>query len=399
MGTGALLSMTTGAAGNTAVGYDALVNNTIGYGNTAIGYASLNYNTTARYNTAFGEAALFLNTTGNNNTATGVYALYSNSTGNENVASGQGALVFNTTGSYNTATGDSALAYNAEGNYNTANGYLALTASYGSNNTASGAFALYANTSGYDNTASGTDSLSGNTTGYLNTATGIAALYSNTQGIRNTAVGHAALFSNTLGSGNVGLGDDAGYQVTTGNNNIEIANDGAATDNGTIRIGTQGKQNATYIAGIENAQVTGAVVYVTSSGQLGVLASSERYKTDVAAIGANTEKLRQLRPVTFHLKSDPSETRQYGLIAEEVNKVYPELVIRDDAGNIQGVRYDELAPMLLNELQKQQATIKAQADKADAQAVEFRAMQEQLAELKQMNDSMRAALLKLQAKD
>jgi hypothetical protein len=116
-------------------------------------------------------------------------------------------------------------------------------------------------------------------------------------------------------------------------------------------------------------------------------------------MGSDTAKLGQLRPVTFKLKADPHGAVQYGLIAEEVAKVYPELVIRDEKGRIDGVRYDELAPMLLNEVQKQQTTITAQADKADAQAVEFRAMKEQLAELKQMNESMRAALLELQAKD
>lgn len=164
--------------------------------------------------------------------------------------------------------------------------------------------------------------------------------------------------------------------MTSGSNNIEIGSQGASSDNGTIRIGTS--QTAAYIAGIENTKVTGAAVYVTSSGQLGVLASSERYKTAVVPMGAKTDKLGQLRPVSFRLKTDPKGTVQYGLIAEEVNKVYPELVIRDDAGNIQGVRYEELAPMLLNEVQKQAAEIR---------------------DLRKLVVEMRAGLLKLQAKD
>jgi hypothetical protein len=138
---------------------------------------------------------------------------------------------------------------------------------------------------------------------------------------------------------------------------------------------------------------------VTSSGQLGVLASSERYKTAIAPMGGNTEKLAQLRPVTFHLKSDPGGAVQYGLIAEEVDKVYPELVIRDDAGQIQGVRYDELAPMLLNVVQKQQQKMTAQDAAIEAQAAEFRAMKVQLAELAKQNRELQAALAPPPAQD
>jgi hypothetical protein len=163
--------------------------------------------------------------------------------------------------------------------------------------------------------------------------------------------------------------------------------------------------------------VTGAAVYVTSTGQLGVLASSERYKTDVASMAASTGKLEQLRPVTFRLKSDPLSAVQYGLIAEEVDKVYPELVIRNDSGKIQSVRYDELAPVLLNEMQKQQRKNTAHADKIDAQAAEIRDLkqhqQTQLAaqsehtarqdaeirDLKKLAVEMQAGLLELQARD
>ena len=135
---------------------------------------------------------------------------------------------------------------------------------------------------------------------------------------------------------------NAGLYVRGGRYNIEIGNVGTATDGGTIRIGTSSHQSSAYIAGIANTTVAGSAVYITAAGQLGVLASSERYKTKIATMGSSSEKVKELRPVTFHLKSDPKAGRQYGLIAEEVAKVYPELVIRGDKGQIEGVRYEEL---------------------------------------------------------
>lgn len=186
-----------------------------------------------------------------------------------------------------------------------------------------------------------------------------------------------ALWSNTTGSGNIAVGNDAGYAVTSGSGNIEIGNYGTRTDSRTIRIGANNTQTATYIAGIGSAHVTGAAVYVSATGQLGVLASSERYKTSIAAMGANSARLRQLRPVTFHLRSEPRGALQYGLIAEEVDRVYPDLVIRDESGTIQGVRYDELAPILLNEVQQQQRTLRAQAK-------QLHELQQQLTALKEL---------------
>jgi hypothetical protein len=135
--------------------------------------------------------------------------------------------------------------------------------------------------------------------------------------------------------------------------------------------------------------VTGSAVYVTSSGQLGVQGSSERFKTDIATMTPDSEKLQQLRPVTFHYKTDPDKVTQYGLIAEEVAQVYPELVIRDDSGKIMGVHYEELAPLLLNEIQRQQRINAQQAASNDAQARE-------IAELKARADqaeSRQAALI------
>ncbi len=200
----------------------------------------------------------------------------------------------------------------------------------------------------------------------------------------------AALQNNTSGNFNSAFGYEALYP--TGSNNIENGNEGVAADNGVIRIGTKGSQREVFIAGIETSQITGSAVYITTAGRLGVLASSERYKTAIEPMGANAARLEQLRPVTFKLKTDAGGTLQYGLIAEEVDKVYPELVIRDEAGKIQGVRYDELAPMLLNEVQKQQQRIIAQDQGAAVQDAKISQLQEPLTE-------MRAALMAIQSKD
>jgi hypothetical protein len=359
MGGDALFYLTSGLY-NTAVGSEALVSNTTGSTNTAVGLNALFNNTSGSANSAVGFAALFKNTTGTWNSAFGQGALYSNTTGGNNTASGVNALFENTTGEYNTADGVQALFATTTGGYNTASGYQALYANTtGGGNTAVGATALLSSTTAYNNSAFGSAALHGNTTGAQNAGFGAYSLHQNTVGSNNVAVGYSAMYNNTSGANNVAIGLNAGYNLTSGSNNIDISNEGSAGDSGTIKIGAASTQTKTFIAGIENSKVTGAAVYVTSSGQLGVLASSERYKTDIAPMGSKTGNLERLRPVTFHLKSDPHGALQYGLIAEEVDKVYPELVIRDDAGQIQGVRYDELAPMLLNEMQQQKTQLKA----------------------------------------
>ncbi len=308
--------------------------------------------------TAVGAYALWLTTTGNSNTAVGANALTVNTTGNGNTASGYGSLEDNTTGANNTATGISTLGGNTTGSYNVATGSGALdNNSTGNENTGDGLNTLYTNLTGSSNAAFGSSALFYNTVGNYNTGAGYHSLYSNTTGSDNTAVGINALGTNQGGSNNIAIGASAGYYIRGSRYNIDIGNVGNAMDVGLIRIGTSGQQSAAYIAGISGAHVTGSAVYITSTGQLGVLASSERYKTAIAPMGASTEKLGQLRPVTFRLKTDAKRTVQYGLIAEEVAKVYPELVIRDGAGKIQGVRYEELAPMLLNEAQQQRQEI------------------------------------------
>jgi Chaperone of endosialidase len=369
---------------NTAMGTNALFSltpnkaNLYGLYNTAAGASALQSNTTGSDNTASGSEALYSNMTGGGNTALGIQALYSNTTGGVNTASGAYALFYNTTGELNTAAGFNALYFNTTGN----------------NNTASGSEALYSNTTGSNNTASGSVALALNTTGSNNTATGSSALQSNTTGYNNTASGMNALYSNTTGINNIAVGFQAGYNLTTGSNNIDIGNVGVAGESNTIRIGTKGTHKATVIAGIYGTSVSGAAVVVSATGRLGVTTSSERYKTAIAPMGS-TAKLEQLRPVTFHLKTDPKGALQYGLIAEEVATVYPELVIRNEKGRIDGVRYDELAPMLLNEVQQQKQKNDAQA----AQILDLTQQVEELKTLKQQVAVLSSALQKLQAKD
>jgi hypothetical protein len=336
-------------------------------------------------NTAVGTSAL-TSASGADNTATGASALYSDASGAGNTATGYLALYSNTTGNYNTAAGYVTLYNNTTGNYNTAMGYEALTSNViGAYTTAMGAYALQANkTGGYD-TAFGAYALVDNTTGSGNTAFGYAGLRFITTGSNNIGFGYQALYSNATGSNNIAMGYQGGYYVLNGSNNIEIGSPGAYADSGLIRIGSQGTQTKAYMAGISGAQVTGSAIYVTSSGQLGVMGSSERYKTDVATMPEVSAKLSRLRPVIFHYKHDSARVLQYGLIAEEVEKVYPELVIRDEAGKIQGVRYEELGPMLLGEVQRQQATVKSLSDQIQSQAAEIRDLKKLVAEMGNMS--------------
>jgi len=367
--------VTSDPSGNTAMGLDALFelsvpNCSAGSAcyNTGAGAGSLYAVTTGAANTAYGFQTLNNIRTGSYNTATGYRALLSNQNGYENTAIGYQALSAGSSGSDNTAVGANALNVNSGGDYNTAMGISALGAnSSGSNNTAYGSFAL-----NFNATASG------------NSAFGYDALLNNNTGAGNVAIGQDALASNSSGSNNIAIGEMSGYD-NLGSNNIDIGSEGGSTDNGIVRIGTPGTQTTVYIAGIESTKVTGNAVYVTSSGKLGVLASAERYKTAIKSMGGKTDKLQELRPVTFHLKTEPNGAVQYGLIAEEVNKVYPELVIHDEAGAIQGVRYDELAPMLLNEVQKQQ--------------LQMQEMRRQVAELKVLNESMQSAMARFLDKD
>jgi hypothetical protein len=305
------------------------------------------------------------------NTAMGTNALLNvnlDEAGCHNTASGEDALYSDTNGSYNTATGFSSLWANTTGNNNTAAGYESLYSnSTGSDNTASGYQTLYSDTTGSYNTGSGAEALYRNSEGVQNSAYGSYALYQNGRGNYNTAVGSHALFAN-IGSSNIAVGFKAGYNLTSGSNNVDIGSPGVAGDSAIIRIGTisstgQSTQTAVYLAGA-SAGISGNTAQLsvnTVTGQVGVAASSERFKTEIAPMGSATSKLDRLRPVTFRYKSEPRSPQQYGLIAEEVANVYPELIVHDSNGHILSVRYDELAPMLLNEVQQEKQQLAAQA--------------------------------------
>ncbi|MBS0416908.1 MAG: tail fiber domain-containing protein [Proteobacteria bacterium] len=323
---------------------------------------------------------------GNQSTAMGTNALLSALGAQRDTAAGFGALSSNTTGADNTAVGSAALLSNTQGSFNSVLGSNSLSANTtGNGNSAFGNETLTNNTTGFFNTGLGAFSLIFSTGNY-NTAAGANSLAANTSGSNNTAMGYQALSANTTGANNIAIGYFAG-DLVSGSENIDIGNQGVASDSGTIRIGTSGSQKHVFIAGINSSQVTGSAVYVTAAGKLGVLASSERYKTAISPMGDTSEKLQQLRPVTFHLKTEPHGALQYGLIAEEVSRVYPDLVIRDEAGTVQGVRYDELAPLLLNELQKQKSKMALQAQQLHAQDRQLQQLQQRVTQLAQKYDA------------
>ena len=361
-GEDALFSLDTSQAfDNTAIGFQALYNDVgsefLGLGNTAIGSQALFSNTTGNSNTAIGNGALFTNSGGGENTANGSFALVNNTTGFANTATGSNALQQNTTGQVNTAIGYLAMQLNTTGSDNTAIGFSALLNNRdGDKNTAIGAGALGNNASGINNTATGFNALTFNLTGRGNAANGFNALLHNTDGNFNTASGFNALGSNSTGSDNIALGTNAGSNLTTGSGNIDIGNKGVAGEANTIRIGNKGTQTATFIAGIGGATVPrGIGVIVDSTGHLGTVVSSERYKDNIKPMDKASEAILALRPVTFRYKHDldPDGIPQFGLVAEQVEKVSPDLVARDEQGKPYTVRYEAVNAMLLNEFLKE----------------------------------------------
>ena len=284
----------------------------------------------------------------NFNTAEGTSALFNLTTGYENTAIGAGALYFNTTGYYNTATGF---------------------------------HALYGNTTGIDNTATGNFSLDRNTTGNNNTAIGYFSLNSHTTGNNNTAIGHNALANNIIGSSNIALGKGAGVFLTTGSNNIDIGNFGVAAESNTIRIGSV--QTRAFIKGISSVAIAGAPVVVNAGGQLGVAPSSADFKHEIRPMGEESEAILALKPVSFCYDQDIDEQSlpQFGLVAEDVEKVNPDLVLRNEEGKPYSVRYEAVNAMLLNEFLKehrkneeQEATITALRANATQQQKQIEAL-------------------------
>jgi len=369
VGAVALAGNTTGAD-NVGVGNYALQNNNTGSNNIAVGSSALGGNTTASKNTAVGHLALATQSFSPGapwdswNTAVGFQALYANqptstSDGVFNTAVGAQSLMNNTTGASNAAVGAGALNANTTGTNNTAVGALALNSNTtGNGNVAFGERALRFNTSGSTNLAIGNNALLNNIASD-NVAIGDAALNLVTTGSQNVAVGWGALFAAT-GNTNTALGYNAGVNIQSGNGNVDIGNPGNGADDGVMRIGSG--QAKTYISGIHGIATDNPAlaVFVAADGQLGTVSSSRSVKEDIADMGSASDLLMKLRPVTFHYKNRPGWPLQYGLIAEEVAEVAPDLAARGPDGNAQTVYYQDLPPMLLNEYQKQERTIEAQ---------------------------------------
>jgi hypothetical protein len=345
--------------GNTAEGQNALLSLTSGAYNTAVGFASLKKNTVGGLNTAVGVNALSLNTTGVNNTANGGNALYSNTTGDQNTANGVYTLFQNTTGVLNTAMGAFALGRNTTGSANTAVGQSALLYSTGSHNTAVGVLALNANFTGDSNTAVGREALFQTGGSNSNTAVGAGALHA-PGGDFNTALGVNA-GNGLAGFNNTALGAGAGSSDTGGSNNIYIGAGvvaGALQESNTIRIGDNLSPDpgasACFIGGINGQTTTsGTAVFINSSGKLGTITSSARFKKDIKPMDSASEVILSLRPVTFHYRSDTMNTPQFGLVAEEVARMDPALVLTDKEGKPYTVRYEQVNAMLLNEFLKE----------------------------------------------
>jgi hypothetical protein len=304
-------------------------------------------------NTADGAGVLLNLTTGINNSGFGYFALGNDTTGQGNTAIGRTALLHNINGFFNTATGFDALRANTSGFWNTATGYRAL----------------------YKNN------------GVANTANGLQALLNNTTGTGNTATGFGALLNNT-GSNNIAIGNSAGSNLTTGDNNIDIGAAGKAGDIDTIKIGTAGTHFAVFIAGIRGVKTLNAnavPVVIDSGGQLGTMSSSVRFKKEIKPMDQTSEGILALKPVTFQYKGDATDTPQFGLIAEDVAKVNPDLVVRDGKGEIYTVRYEAVNAMLLNEFLKEHQTVQNQQKEIDALKAELK---EQRAFIQKVNDKL-----------
>ena len=291
------------------------------------------------FNTADGDHALanVLAGGGNANAAFGWYALFADGAGSYNTGVGAGALTLSI-GDQNTAVGTAALLFNGAGDYNNAVGVAALLN----------------NSGGFFNNAHGRSALTNNTASE-NNAFGDLAMEDNTTGSGNTAIGDDALRFNVDGSGNVAVGDEAGTSIVSASNMVAI---GAPGDGPYADI-----SNTCFIASIYNQPIsdpaTGQDVYVDQYNVLGFLSSSQRTKHDIQPMDKASEALLALKPVTFKYNSDKTGRTQYGLIAEEVARVAPDLVVRDNNGSINTVRFEQIGSMLLNEFLKEHKKVQA----------------------------------------
>ena len=392
----ALASNISGDA-NTAVGFFALESNTIGSDNVAVGAESLANNIDGNTNVAIGFRSMVNNTSGLNNVAVGAASLLSNISGLGNVAVGFSALFANTTGINNIAVGPLTLANNTIGASNIGMGFSALLFNtQGINNIGIGSLALAKNISGADNISIGTNALASNIIGNRNIAIGPSVLANHPNGSDNIAVGREALVVITNGDNNVALGSQALNSLIQGDNNIAIGDDAGSAmlnpsdnniiignigmdgDNGVIRIGG-GVHTNCFIQGIFGVTPAGAPeqVIIDANGELGsmaILPSSNIYKKDIQPLGSTTEKLMQLQPVEFSYIHDQNNARHFGLIAEEVEKIYPEIIQYTKDGTIYTINYIELIPLLLHQIQ----IIEQQRQNEHKELIQMRAIMQTL---------------------
>jgi trimeric autotransporter adhesin len=328
-------------------------------------FASLGANT-FQATQRIGTGNLDLNastSTGGNITKNGTPFLHN--FGSNNVFLGEAAGNLSMTGDGNTAIGWRTLQNNTQGVRNTAIGRIALSANSGGNqNTAVGAGALASNTIGSLNVAVGEQALFSSISGGNSIAVGLRALANHSASDNNIAIGRDAAANLSSGAGNIAIGTFAGQFLNSGSLNLYIANEGIGNESNTIRIGQV--QNRAFINGIRSV-TTGLAdaipVVIDSAGQLGTISSSRRYKEDIRDMADASKRLFELRPVTFRYKetyADGSKPIQYGLIAEEVAQVFPELAVRKASGDVETVHYETLNVLLLNEVQRQEQTIRDQ---------------------------------------
>jgi hypothetical protein len=415
------LQNTTGDS-NSFFGAHSGIGNTTGHNNAFFGQGSGGQNTTGSYNSFFGEGSGRSNTTAQWNAFFGTAAGFNNSTGSSNSFFGGSAGNANTTAGNNSFFGYNAGNLNTTGNSNSffgANaGYSNTTGSMnsffglnaGNSNTTGIADAFFGMGAGLFNTTGGNNSFFGwgsglsNTNGSNNSFLGMHAGFSNTTGISNSFFGTNSGYSNTIGIRNTAIGSYAGYNIT-GNNNILINNEGNSSDSSIIRIGvvTATSNNPdvhtqTFIAGIANATVIGSTVFIDNNGQLGIATSSRRFKEDIRNMDDASSALLRLRPVTFRYKKEYSKDSelQYGLIAEEVAEVYPELVQYGEDGEPFTVRYQVLNSMLLNEVQKQHQEIQAQQIIIQEHKTELERKNAEIAILKSQHSSVDARVSALE---
>ncbi len=426
-------SQSTTAAYNTFVGADTGYSDSTGAHNTFLGFNAGDYNTTGQQNTFLGDSAgqgnstgssdIYINDSGANNESNTIrigdpanqHAAYVAGIYGGSVSSGQPAFIdssghLGTRGNVSGYQIDGKTIFNANpaienitigdgaGNASATGGQNQIIGDQSGTNLTTGNADVFMGSSAGNATTTGNGDvyigyLSGShaTTGAYNTFVGGESGSANVGGSYNTYLGFQAGNHLNGGNGNTFLGQFAGTVSTSGSNNVYISNQGVASESNTIRIGDPANQFSSYMAGMYGVtSASGVPVYIGSNGQLGTQTSSRRYKEEIREMGDATASLMKLRPVTFYYKHEYDNgprTLQYGLIAEEVAKVFPELVAYNPDGSPYTVRYQFLSSMLLNEVQKQYHRSQQQADVIEAQQQQIKELEERLARIEKILSS------------